>query len=77
VTQGKDRSATVIEVLSTVETGTSPLRRPSCQIVNQPLIYLASADAAIFFSQLTATISASLSLIRPPLSFVNWHESTM
>jgi len=38
--------------------------------------YMDSADAAVSFSQLTATSSALLSLIRPPSSFVNWHKST-
>jgi len=40
-------------------------------------VYLVSTVAAVVFSQLTVSSSASWSLIRPPLSSVSGHESTM
>jgi len=40
-------------------------------------ICLTSAVAAVFFSQLTVSSSASCSLVRPPSSCVSRHELTM
>jgi len=41
------------------------------------VFHLASAVAAIIFTHLTASSSASWSLVRPPLSCVSEHKSTM